>query len=274
MSRAKPCPSVLSVAGSDPSGSAGLQLDLRVLALFGVHPMGVATALTVQTPRGVRAVHGLAPKIVAEQLEALFEDAPPAVVKVGMVHKATHVRTLARLLAAHPKTRVVIDPVFFSTNGVMLSDERAAARLVDDLVPRATVVTPNLAEAALITGKPVVDFPTMRAAAGSLVLMGAAAALVKGGHLDGDPIDVLCVGERMRAWRSQRVRVTPRGTGCALASAIAARLALGDTVEEAVVAARRFVRAAISGACSLGVGPPVLRPPVDTAGRRRRGRRA
>jgi len=246
--------------------------------------MGVATALTVQTPRGVRDVRPVDPDVFAAQLDAVLEDVPPAAVKLGMLATGAIAEIVADRLGALPDVPVVVDPVLASTSGAALLDEAGLKVLAERLLSRATVLTPNLAEAAALGGRPVVDLATMKAAAGSLALRGAPAVLVKGGHLDGDPVDVLFVarargvGEgRFRVWRSNRVRRAPRGTGCALASAIAGHLAQGGTIEEAVAAARKLVGRAIREAYVLGDGddaPALLRIPAAPAGPRyRRSRR-
>lgn len=268
MRRAKTPPPVLVLAGSDPSGSAGLQLDLRVLAALGAHPMGIATALTVQAPSGVSAALPVSARAFRAQLERLLAEVEPAAVKAGMLHQAAHVRALADALEARPEIPFVLDPVFVSTSGATLLSRAGARALAERLLPRATVLTPNLSEAALLAGLPVVDVETMRRAAAALAAMGAEAVLVKGGHLPGDAVDVLFRAGRFRAWRNARAPRAPRGTGCALASAIAAGLAEGRGVEEAVQRARRFVQAAIAGAYTIdaaGAGPPVLRAEAPTA---------
>ncbi len=245
---------VLSVAGSDPSGGAGIQADLKTFHAFRVYGAAVITALTVQNTRGVRAVHAVAPDVVLAQLDAVTDDLPVAAVKLGLLPDAGVAGALAGRIAAHPLPRLVLDPVLVAGSGDALSagDTRQALRA---LLPHAALVTPNLAEAAALTGRPVRDVAGMEAAARALVDGGAGAALVKGGHLPGPPVDVLLAGGGVHRLEATRIAVAPtHGTGCTLSAAIAAGLALGCDLPDAVDRARRYVRAALAAAPALGGG--------------------
>ena len=246
----------LSIAASDPTGGAGLQADLQVFRAFGVHGMGVVTALTVQDTTRVHRVLPVFPNVVLDQLRALLRDVPPDAVKIGALASddvARNVDLGLRELDPLRRTPIVIDPVLAASDGTPLLERRAWGTL-QDLIGRAHLVTPNLPEAAALTGNDVSTREGVEAAAATLVAeLGAGAALVKGGHRDGAPDDLLALREGGSAsfhWLpGERVAgADVHGTGCALASAIAARLARGDELREAVDVGRRFVRDAIRNA--------------------------
>jgi hydroxymethylpyrimidine/phosphomethylpyrimidine kinase len=241
-------PVALTIAGSDPGGGAGLQADLATFAAFGVQGAGVVTALTAQTPAGLGDVVAVDPRFVAAQLAAVRATATVDAVKTGMLHRAGVVEAVAAHLAAAPVAAIVIDPVIEATAGGTLLDADGVALLRSRLLPLATLVTPNLAEAAVLTARPVRDVAGMRAAATALVALGARAALVTGGHLPGDAVDVLHDGTALHEVAAPRIVVrATHGTGCALSAAIAAGLARGAALRDAVVAAKAFVRARLAG---------------------------
>jgi hydroxymethylpyrimidine/phosphomethylpyrimidine kinase len=250
----------LCIAGSDPTGGGGLQADLQVFRALGVHGAGVVTALTVQDTERVHRVLPAFPNVVLEQLRVLLRGVPVDAVKIGMLATDDVARNVALgLRELDPVRRVplVIDPVLRASDGTPLLERRAQAALLD-LIARATLVTPNLPEAAELSGCDVSTAEGVEAAAAALVTgVGASAALVKGGHRDGAPDDLLVVREGGSAsftWLpGERIDAGPvRGTGCALASAIAARLAKGDPLVDAVAAGRRFVRDALRAAAARG----------------------
>jgi hydroxymethylpyrimidine/phosphomethylpyrimidine kinase len=246
-------PVVLSIAGSDPSGAAGLQLDLRVLALHGVHGMAVPTALVIQHTGGVKQVLPAFPEVVGRQLEFLLSDVTPDAIKLGMLATDDVLLRVARSLE---RTRVprVVDPVLRASDGNLLLERRAWTNLVEHVVAGAALVTPNRDEAEALTGE-----SDPEKAARALRDAGANAVLVKGGHAAGEPHDFL-LGPDGGTWlEGRRIGAEPvRGTGCALASAIAARLARGEALEPAVRGAKRFVEAAIAAAFRPGKGGLVL----------------
>ena len=244
----------LSVAGSDPSGGAGIQADLKTFHAFDVYGAAVLTALTVQNTRGVRAVHAVAPDVVLAQLEAVVEDLPVAAAKIGLVPDPAVASALAEWLARRPLPGLVVDPVLVAGSGDALSASGTATAL-RALLPSAALVTPNLDEAAALVGRPVQTVADMTDAARALTDLGAAAALVKGGHLSGDPVDVLVAGGIAQRFAGARVPVRPtHGTGCTLSAAIVAGLAGGFELAIAVERATRFVRDALRAALSLGGG--------------------
>jgi hydroxymethylpyrimidine/phosphomethylpyrimidine kinase len=250
----------LSIAGSDPTGGGGLQADLQVFRALGLHGAGVVTALTVQDTERVHSVLPAFPNVVLEQLRVLLRDVAPDVVKIGMLATddvARNVELGLRELDPVRRVPVVIDPVLAASDGTPLLEPRGYAAL-RDLVSRSTLVTPNLPEAAALTGCDVSTREGVEAAAAALVSdLGANAALVKGGHRDGAPDDLLVLREGGTAsfqWLpGERVDVGPvRGTGCALASAIAAHLARGASIPDAVEAGRSFVADALRASVRRG----------------------
>ncbi len=259
-----PFPVVLTIAGSDPSGGAGIQADLKTFQAFGVYGAAVITALTVQNTRGVRAVHAIDPALTIAQLDAVADDLPIAAAKVGLLPTPGTAAALATRLARAPLPALVLDPVLVAGSGDLLGADGTAAALAA-LLPFAAVVTPNLAEAGALTGRAVRDVGDMIGAAETLLAAGARAVLVKGGHLAGPPVDVLLAGGAVRRFDGQRITL-PRthGTGCTLSAAIAAGLALGLDLPEAVARARRFVHAALAAAPALGGGARPLDHRVPT----------
>jgi hydroxymethylpyrimidine/phosphomethylpyrimidine kinase len=250
-------PRVLSIAGSDSSGGAGIQADLKTFAALGCYGMTAITALTAQNTLGVRAIHGVPPQMLREQIDAVVEDIGVDAVKIGMLHAPDIVQTVAEAIDRHALKKVVLDPVMVATSGAVLIENPAIAALVRELFPRADVVTPNLDEASLLVGRPLISEHDMEAAAQELLAMGAQAVLLKGGHLAGDVVrDLLVTQNGELHWMgAPRIHsANTHGTGCTLSSAIAAQLALGLTLLEAVQAARAYVRAALESGAKVRTG--------------------
>ena len=250
-------PRVLSIAGSDSGGGAGIQADLKTFAALGCYGMTAITALTAQNTQGVRAIHGVPPAMLRAQIDAVLDDIGAHAVKIGMLHSPDIVLTVAEAIDRHALQKVVLDPVMVATSGAVLIDNPAIAVLVRELFGRASVVTPNLDEAALLVGRSLDSEQAMEAAARELLAMGARAVLLKGGHLAGDLVSDLLLMQNgevhwMRAPRIQTANT--HGTGCTLSSAMAAQLALGATLLEAVQAARAFVRAALQAGTRVRTG--------------------
>lgn len=241
-------PFVLSIAGHDPSGGAGVSADQRVIEACGCASLTAVTAITVQNSAGVQSVHPVDSAVLLSQIDALFDDFPIAAVKIGMLAASAQVQAVCEALARYRPRNIVLDPVLASTGGVPLLDAAGAARLLAGLVPLADICTPNMPEAAALTGMRVSDIDSMRAAGRRFLQLGARCALVKGGHIDGDPADVMLFdasdGIVLKGARIQ-TRHT-HGTGCFLSSAIAAKLALGLTPAAAVSEAREMLRAALT----------------------------
>ncbi len=242
-------PAALTIAGSDSCGGAGIQADLKTFTALGVYGASALTSVTVQNTSGVRAAVNLPPEIVAGQIDAVMDDLPIAAAKTGMLATADIMRAVAARLADRKVPRVVVDPVMVATSGSRLMDEEAAGVLIDAVLPLATVVTPNIEEAAVLAGFDVDRPEAMEAAARAIVLLGARAVLVKGGHLTGEATDILFDGTEVKTFSSERVEGGRlHGTGCTLSAAIAAGLARGASLDDAVGDAKAFVTAAIRGA--------------------------
>ena len=265
---ARAIPNVLSVAGSDPGGGAGIQADLKTFAALGCHGMAAVTALTAQNTVGVTAIHVPPAGFVAEQIATVFADIAVAAVKVGMLGSAEVVAAVAAALRPFPGVPVVLDPVLVATSGAALGGDDVVAALHAELVPLATVVTPNLAETARLLGTDAGALDTRAAVEAAAQALRARhpdgpAWLIKGGHGDGATADDLLLWSGGAHWFSSP-RIATRnthGTGCTLSSAIAARLAQGDALPEAVRGAKAYLDAALAGADLLdgGAGPG----PVD-----------
>ena len=249
-------PVALTIAGSDPSGGAGIQADLKTFAAFGVYGASVIAALTAQSTTVVRAAVSVDPTLVAAQLDAVLDDLQVGAAKTGMLATAAVVEAVAERLAARPVPHLVVDPVMVATSGGRLLEPAALAALRTRLLPLASLVTPNLAEAEALTGRAVSSPSEMRDAARALLDLGARAALVKGGHLPGDALDVLADASGVRDLVAPRVAVPAplHGAGCTLSAAVAAGLTLGWGLDAAVTAAKDYVTCAIATAPAVGHG--------------------
>lgn len=250
-------PRVLSIAGSDSGGGAGIQADLKTFSALGCFGMTAITALTAQNTTGVRAIHAVPPQMLADQIDAVVEDIGVDAVKIGMLHSPEIVQTVASAIQRHALQKVVFDPVMVATSGAVLIDNAAVQVLVRELFPRTAVITPNLDEAALLVQRPLHTEGDMEAAATQLLAMGANAVMVKGGHLQGDVVsDLLGLASGEKIWmRDSRIH-TPNthGTGCTLSSAIAAHLALGQELVQAVQSARAYIRGALQHGAEVRTG--------------------
>jgi hydroxymethylpyrimidine/phosphomethylpyrimidine kinase len=248
-------PVALTIAGSDPSGGAGLQADLKTFHRFGVYGEAVVTLITVQNSRGVTRVSTLDPELVAAQIQAVIEDIPPQAAKVGALGSRVVVEAIARE-AQRFSFPLVVDPVMIGKHGTQLIDADAVRALVERLIPRTFLLTPNLEEAAALAGFPVEDRDAMVRAAKKLVSLGAANVLVKGGHLRGDALDLLYLsGGEIREFSAPRVTTRhTHGSGCTYSAAITAELAKGTPLADAVARAKAFITEAIRTAPQLGAG--------------------
>jgi hydroxymethylpyrimidine kinase/phosphomethylpyrimidine kinase/thiamine-phosphate diphosphorylase len=246
---------VLTVAGSDSSGGAGIQADLKSITLLGSYGASVITALTAQNTCGVTAISPVSPEFVAEQLSAVFTDLPVHVVKSGMLHNAETIRTLCQALDRYP-TLLIADPVMIAKGGGALLQDDAINTLQSHLIPRAYLLTPNIPEAERLTGLSIRNEAEMEAAAVTLHRMGAANVLLKGGHREnGDATDILYDGSHFHRYPSPRIASrNTHGTGCSFASAIATFLAQGEPLPVAVAQAKTFITEAIHHALPLGSG--------------------
>ncbi|WP_419167360.1 bifunctional hydroxymethylpyrimidine kinase/phosphomethylpyrimidine kinase [Candidatus Palauibacter sp.] len=250
----------LTIAGSDSGGGAGIQADLKTFHTFGVFGTSAVTAVTAQNTIGVQAVQALDPPIVRRQIESVRADLPPAAAKTGMLANADIVRAVVAGLHGF-EAPLVVDPVMVATSGDRLLYPAAVDAILEELLPLAALVTPNLPEAEILAGQPVRTEADMSAAAAAILARGAGAVLVKGGHLAGDEVvDLFRNGEGKRVWRTPRVPTTEtHGTGCTLSAAITAGLASGIALEPAIERGLAFTHAAIAQAPGLGSG----RGPLD-----------
>ena len=251
-------PVVLTIAGFDPSGGAGITADIKTIAAHGCYGVACITALTVQSTGGVRRVEAVDASLVNETLAELASDVEIAAVHIGMLGSGKVVRAVTDFLALQKLPNIVLDPILKSSSGADLLDAVGARLLTEELIPLATVVTPNVDEASALTGLPVTDPERMRAAARKLHEMGAPAVVVTGGHLE-KAIDLLSFtssrGIQQELFKSARLKSnSTHGTGCAFATAVSCHLALGRGLPEAVLLAKAYVAAAISNAHPLGRG--------------------
>lgn len=251
-------PIVLTIAGFDPSSGAGVTADIKTIAAHGCYGVACITALTVQSTSGVRRVEPVSPELITQTLEELVSDIAPAAVHLGMLGSAKVVKAVAAFLAERKLPNLVLDPILTSSSGADLLDASGRKLLCERLIPLATVVTPNIDEAAALTGLPVTNPEQMKAAARRLHETGCAAVVVTGGHLD-KAIDLLSFttrrGIEQEIFKSERQRSnSTHGTGCAFATAMACHLAHGRGLPESVLLAKAYVAAAISNAHPLGRG--------------------
>lgn len=252
-------PIILTIAGFDPCGGAGIAADLKTIAAHNCYGVAAVTALTVQNTQGVKSVHLTPATTLRAQIEALTEDVAIAAVKIGMLGSKPNAQAVAEILEQHKFAHVVLDPVAQAqSGGAPLLDTATLKFLADDLLKRATVVTPNIAEAELLTGMEIKDVAAMKVAAEKLLARGARAVVVKGGHME-KAIDVFFDGKDMEAFGGDKVKSeNTHGSGCTLASAIASQLALGRPLREAVMLSKAYVTKAIEKGFSIGKGPGPL----------------
>jgi len=252
-------PIVLTVGGSDPTAGAGVQGDLRTIHQLGGYGVCAITSVTVQDTCGLTARQDVAAELLAGQLAALAGDLPIRAVKAGMLGSAANVEVIARFLDGHPKLPFVLDPVLAATAGGPLLNADATATLIAELLPRATLVTPNLPEAVLLAGKTEGDDLGAEPLARALAEAGAAAVLITGGHRPGgEVVDLLLDDDTVHRLPTPRLAVAAHGTGCALTAAIATRLALGDPLLAAVETARDHLLTRLRAALHLGHGQRLL----------------
>ncbi len=248
---------VLSIAGSDSGGGAGIQADLKTFSALGCYGMTAITAITAQNTQGVRAIHGIPPDMLRAQIDAVAEDIGVDAVKIGMLHEPAVVRVVVKAIARHQMLQVVLDPVMVATSGDRLMADDTVNVLVQELFPLTTVITPNLDEAALLLGRSIDGADALDEAASALLALGAPAVLLKGGHLPGDlVVDVLALagGGRLRLQSPRIATHNGHGTGCTLSAAIAAHLALGLPLAQAVEKARAYILGAIAAGADVHTG--------------------
>jgi len=248
---------VLVIAGSDSGGGAGIQADIKTVTALGGYAMTAITALTAQNTLGVQAVSGVEPEFIQAQMSAVLEDIGADVIKTGMLHDVAVVDAVVeQIVALAPTTPLVVDPVMVAQSGHRLIDDAAMQRLAAALIPRATLITPNVPEAQALLSRPIAGVEDLAAAAQALRAFGCPAVLLKGGHLPGDSVvDVLATEDGVIELSAPRVETTcDHGTGCTLASAIAEGIGRGLTLEAAVNRGRDYLHRALASAQPLGSG--------------------
>ena len=258
----------LTIAGSDCSGGAGIQADLKTMTMNGVYAMSVITALTAQNTTGVRAIQESTPDFLGEQLDAVFEDIYPDAVKIGMVASSELICVIADRLAYHKAKNVVVDPVMVATSGSSLMKTEAVQTLVEKLLPIATLVTPNIPEAQILSEKIIERKEDMFSAAKSIGDAYGCAVLLKGGHSINDANDLLYANGESVWFEGKRINnPNTHGTGCTLSSAIASNLAKGFTLAESVQRAKDYISGALSAMLDLGNGSGPMNHAFDLTGR-------
>lgn len=245
----------LTIAGSDSSGGAGIQADIKTMTVNGVYAMSVITALTAQNTTGVRSVMNVTPEFLEEQMDCVFTDIRPDAVKIGMLPSAELMRAVAGKLREYGAVRIVVDPVMVATSGSRLMEEDAVQVMKEELFPLADVITPNLPEAEVLSGRTILTEQEMEDAAARIGQTCRTAVLLKGGHQRNDANDLLYRDGSLRWFRGKRImNPNTHGTGCTLSSAIAANLAKGFSLEESVERAKEYLSGALADQLDLGKG--------------------
>ncbi len=253
-------PRVLTIAGSDSSAGAGIQLDLKVFDRLGVYGMTVVTTVTAQNTLGVQKIAKVPPRIVAAQIDSVSRDIGVDACKIGMLFSGQVVDVVAERIRRRDIQNVVVDPIIFAKDGTLLISSKGIERMRRNLIPRALVVTPNVPEAEILSGKTVRTLVDLKAAAVEIYKMGCQYVLAKGGHLEGEPVDILFDGTNFMELPGIRVEGPPvHGTGCAFSAALTARIAMGDDVAAAGKFAKGYVSELIRSAVRLGKGNLLIR---------------
>lgn len=250
-------PVALTIAGSDSGGGAGIQADLKTFSSLGVYGASVITAITAQNTKGVRGIQAVSQEIVKGQIEAVFEDLRIDAVKIGMLHNKENVESVANAIDSYYPSRVILDPVMISTSGSKLMEDEAIESLISELFHRVTLITPNIDEAAFLSGMPIRNEQEMETAAQKLQAMGCRSVLMKGGHLGGQEMADILFAEGEAPLRLVAPAINTQnthGTGCTLSAAIAAYMALGEKLSEAVQAAKKYITAALEAGTDVQTG--------------------
>ena len=254
----------LTIAGSDSSGGAGIQADLKTMTMNGVYAMSAITALTAQNTTGVRAIMEVTPGFLQQQIDAVFEDIRPDAVKIGMVSSGELIRVIAERLRFYRAGNVVVDPVMVATSGSALMKTDAVQTLMDELLPLAELVTPNIPEAEILSGMSIRTAEDMEKAAKQISGDRHCAVLLKGGHSINDANDLLCAGGKIVWFEGKRIdNPNTHGTGCTLSSAIASNLAKGFTLSESVRRAKEYISGALAAMLDLGKGAGPMKHNFD-----------
>ncbi|MBU3106788.1 bifunctional hydroxymethylpyrimidine kinase/phosphomethylpyrimidine kinase [Clostridium gasigenes] len=245
----------LTIAGSDSSGGAGVQADLKTFSAIGTYGMSVITAVTAQSTQGVFLVEELSEEIIKRQIEVVFDDIEPKAVKIGMVSSPEIIKIIVDTLKKYNPQYLVVDPVMISKGGYSLLKPEAKKNLIEYLIPMAYVITPNTLEAEEITGIKINNLDDMKEAGYKILELGPKYVLMKGGHLEGDAVDVLIGLDKFEVYREERLNIkNTHGTGCTLSSAITSYLALGKSIDESVKLSKEYITEAIRNSFDIGKG--------------------
>lgn len=245
----------LTIAGSDSSGGAGIQADLKTMTVNGVYAMSVITALTAQNTQGVTGILDVSPEFIREQMDAVFTDIYPDAIKIGMVSSPEIVEAIAGSLEKYGAKNIVLDPVMVATSGAKLLKEEAMDSLIHRLIPLADVITPNIPEGEILAGMKIANEEDMKLAAEKISQKYDCAVLLKGGHSINDANDLLCRKGEFKWFRAERINnPNTHGTGCTLSSAIAANLAKGSDIDQAIAKAKEYLTGALRAGLDLGKG--------------------
>ncbi len=259
---------VLTIAGSDSIGGAGIQADIKTMLANGVYAMSAVTALTAQNTQGVAAIMDASPEFLAAEIDAVFDDIRPAAVKIGMVSAAALIKVIAGRLRAHKAENIVVDPVMVATSGARLLDEDASDSLTAELFPFAALITPNLPELELLTGDSITSREERIDAARKLAAKWGCAVLSKGGHAEKSADDILVTVDKTTVFPGTRIDTkNTHGTGCTLSSAIAANLAKGASLTAAIRQAKDYVAGALAADLKMGKGHGPLHHGFDLTSR-------
>lgn len=246
---------VLTIAGSDSIGGAGIQADIKTISANGCYAMSVITSVTAQNTLGVNGIFNIPAEFVRKQLEAVFEDIRPDAVKIGMLSDTEIINTVADTLEEKHAENIVADTVMVSTSGHRLIGEDAVSALKDRIIPISKIVTPNIPEAETLTGLKILSEEDMKSAAETVIKLGCGSVIIKGGHLKSSADDILYDGIEFKTFRNEKINnPNTHGTGCTLSSAIASSLALGSSIAESVERAKKYVTGAIADGLDLGHG--------------------
>lgn len=257
----------LSIAGSDCSGGAGIQADLKTMTMNGVYAMSAITALTAQNTTGVTGILEVSPEFLKQQIDMIFTDIPPDAVKIGMVSSSSLVTAIAERLNFYEAKNIVVDPVMVATSGSRLMESDAVTALKQKLLPMAAVITPNIPEAEALSGMTIQDSSDMEAVAGLLQKRFGCAVLLKGGHSINDANDLLCSNGELKWFCGKRIHnPNTHGTGCTLSSAIAANLAKGYDLEVSVQRSKEYISGALEAMLNLGRGSGPMNHAFDLCG--------
>ncbi len=246
---------ILTIAGSDCSGGAGIQADLKTFSAHGLFGMSVIVSVVAENTSRVISIQDITPTVIKQQIDAIFEDIPVHAVKIGMLSSPECMQAVCQKIKQYKPLHIVIDPVMYAKNGDPLMQEQSVNELIKSIIPLADVLTPNIPEAQIITNRDICTLSDMKTAAKQIYQMGCKNVLIKGGHLSGDACDLLFDGTNYYEYNSPRINTkNTHGTGCTYSSAIASNLALGQSIHDAIKNAKEYITIAIKHSLSIGKG--------------------